>query len=224
MSASATRASLGAVLGVCLVLLACVEARSVTITFGEAGEGLDGFMCRDSTGTPILSRLEDASGQMQPAALVLDFIRLGGLPGCRSGQVVSWCADHPCAPIAEHRACVPVQFSPIDGLSRPQLRAAVLDSLRSLGGTALTPDAPDEFVLVRMVGTAQACGEVERRPDGTLPPFDEARLVGCVYSCPVLLDALEGDLYLGFDTLTDLCEQGVRVCAAGDLHWQPVEL
>jgi len=225
MSTSAgTRASLGAVLGVCLVLLTCVEVRRVTITFGDRGEGLDGFMCRDSTGTPILTRLEDTTGQMQPAALVVDYIRLGGLPGCRSGQVMSWCSDHSCAPIAEARACVPVQFSPVDGLSRPQLRAAVQDSLRSLGGTALTSDAPDEFVLVRMVGTAQTCAEVERRPDGTLPLFDEAKLVGCVYSCPVLLDELDGDLFLGFETLTDLCEQGVRVCAAGDLHWQPIDL
>ncbi|HVE85386.1 MAG TPA: hypothetical protein VND93_21180 [Myxococcales bacterium] len=221
---SATRASVAAVLGLSLLLVTCVEVRQVRITFGDQGEGLDGFMCRDTTGTPILSRLEDGAGQMQPAALVLDFIRLGGLPGCRSGQVMSWCSDHPCAPIAEHRACISVQFSPPDGLSRAELRASIQDALHSLGGTLLTGDAPDEFVLVRLVGTAQSCAEVERQADGTLPVFDEARLVGCVYSCPVLLDALEGDLFLGFDTLTDLCEQGVRVCAAGDLHWQPINL
>lgn len=221
---SAARAGLGAMLGMGLLLGACVQVREVELTFGDEGEGLDGFMCRDPSGAPILTRLQDGAGQMQPAALVLDFIRLGGLPGCRSGQVVSWCVDHPCAPIAGHRACVSTQFSPVTGLDRPQLRASIQQTMDAMKGTLVTGDAPDEFVLVRLVGTAQSCAEVEQRPDGTLPPFDEPKLVGCVYSCPVLLDALEGDLFLGFDTLTDLCEQGVRVCAAGDLHWQPIEL
>lgn len=218
------RASLAAILALNLVLVTCVEVRRIQITFGEQGEGLDGFLCRDTAGTPILTRLDDGSGQSRPAALVVDFIRLGGLPGCRSGQVVRWCVDHPCAPIAEHRACIEVQFSPLTGLTRPQLRQAVQESLRNMDGTLLSGDAPDEFVLVRVVGTAQTCAEVERRGDGTIPPFDEDRLVGCAYSCPVLLDSLEGDLFLGFETLTDVCEQGVRVCAAGDLHWQPIEL
>jgi hypothetical protein len=210
--------------GLWLLLASCVETRRVELTFGDEGEGLDGFMCRDTSGAPILTRLQDGAGQMQPAALVLDFIHLGGLPGCRSGQVMSWCVDHPCAPISEHRACVSAQFSPAGGLTRAQLRASIQQTMGSLEGTLLTGDAPDEFVLVRLVGTAQTCDELARRPDGTLPPFDDAKLVGCVYSCPVLLDALEGDLFLGFDTLTDLCEQGVRVCAAGDLHWQPIQL
>jgi hypothetical protein len=218
------RVSLGVVLALNLVLLTCVQVREVHITFGEQGEGLDGFLCRDTAGTPIVTRLEDGSGLVGQTALVVDFIRLGGLPGCRSGQVVRWCVDHPCAPIAEHRACIEVQFPQVGGLSRSQLRQAIQDSLRQMNGTLLSGDAPNEFVLVRVVGTAQACGEVERRGDGTLPPFDEDKLVGCAYSCPVLLDSLEGDLFLGFETLTDVCEQGVRVCAAGDLHWQPIEL
>jgi hypothetical protein len=218
------RATRAAVTGLGLLLASCIEIRQVELTFGDQGEGLDGFMCRDTSGTPILTRLQDGSGQMQPAALVLDFIHLGGLPGCRSGQVMSWCVDHPCAPIPEHRACVSAQFSTAGGLTRQELRASVQQTMSSLEGTLVTGDAPDEFVLVRLVGTAQTCEELARRPDGTLPDFDDAKLVGCVYSCPVLLDALEGDLFLGFDTLTDICEQGVRVCAAGDLHWQPIQL
>ena len=206
-----------------LVLLTqCVEVRRVQLTFGEEGEGLDGFLCRDVAGTPILRRLEQMDGTMGPAALVVDFIRLGGLPGCRSGQVVRWCADHTCAPIASHRACIGAQFSPVAGMTRSEMRAAVQQALQDLSGTLLTGDAPDEFVLVRLVGTAQSCADVAARGDGTLPAFDEGRLVGCAYSCPVLLDSLQGDLFLGFETLTDICEQGIRVCAAGDLHWQPV--
>jgi len=218
------RATSVVVMGLGLLLASCVQTRQVELTFGDEGEGLDGFMCRDTSGAPILDRLQDGAGQMQPAALVLDFIRLGGLPGCRSGQVMSWCVDHPCAPIASHRACVEAQFSSVDGLTRPQMRAALQQTMTSLKGTLLTGDAPDEFVLVRLVGTAQSCDQLAAQPDGTLPAFDDSKLVGCVYSCPVLLDSLQGDLFLGFDTLTDLCEQGVRVCAAGDLHWQPIQL
>jgi len=218
------RATSVVVTGLGLLLASCVQTRQVELTFGDEGEGLDGFMCRDPAGAPILDRLQDGAGQMLPAALVLDFIRLGGLPGCRSGQVMSWCVDHPCAPIASHRACVEAQFSSVDGLTRPQMRASLQQVMTSLKGTLLTGDAPDEFVLVRLVGTAQSCDQLAQLPDGTLPAFDDSKLVGCVYSCPVLLDSLQGDLFLGFDTLTDLCEQGVRVCAAGDLHWQPIQL
>ena len=49
----------------------------------------------------------------------------------------------------------------------------------------------------------------------------DLELVGCAYSCPALLDAVEGDVYLGFDTLTEQCAQGVRVCASGNLRWRP---
>ena len=44
---SATRV-LWAVLGMAL-LGSCVQVREVELTFGEEGEGLDGFMCRDNT-------------------------------------------------------------------------------------------------------------------------------------------------------------------------------
>jgi hypothetical protein len=37
----------------------------------------------------------------------------------------------------------------------------------------------------------------------------------------VLLDQLEQDVFLGFDTLTEKCAQGVRVCASGSLRWEP---
>jgi hypothetical protein len=56
-----------------LVAAACVENRSVSLTFGTDGEGLDGFMCKDRTETLLLSRLPP-SGQ---ASLVVDFVTLG---------------------------------------------------------------------------------------------------------------------------------------------------
>lgn len=199
-----------------MLLSSCVETRSVALTFGSEGEGLDGFMCRDSTGTPLLSRLP-SDGK---ASLVVDFVRLGGVPGCRTGQMVKWCATHDCVPIQSTRSCVDVTL-PAPGAPREELRAQLLAAMRASGGAEAISDAPDEFVLVRVVGTTQACDTLLPAGNEPLPAFDKSLLVGCAYSCPVLFDKVEQDVYLGFETLTAMCEQGVRTCSDGQLQWQP---
>ena len=40
-------------------------------------------------------------------------------------------------------------------------------------------------------------------------------------SSPLLFDQLNQEVYLGFDTLTALCEQGVRTCSDSKLIWNP---
>lgn len=199
-----------------LLLCGCVETRSVAITFGTEGEGLDGFMCKDSAGAHLLSRLP-SDGH---ASLVVDFVRLGGVPGCRSGQLVKWCATHECVPIQSTRSCVDVTL-PAPGATRAETRAALLAALRASGAKEALADAPDEFVLVRVVGTTQGCDSLLPSGNAALPAFDQSLLLGCAYSCPVLFDKVEQDVYLGFDTLTDACEQGVRTCSDGQLQWQP---
>lgn len=202
-----------------LMLGACVETRTVAVTFGDNGEGLDGFLCREGTGTPMLKRLEDPSGVPRPASLVIDFVGLQGLPGCRSGQLIRHCTTHDCRPLAPHRACVPLQLPAVGSKTRGELRAAVKASIEQVKAR-LSEDAPAEAVMVRVVGTSQSCQELMSTSGSALPAFDPAQLVGCAYSCPVLLDVHAGELYLGFDTLTEACEQGVRICAAGDLRWR----
>ena len=199
-----------------LLLTSCVETRSVSITFGSDGEGLDGFMCKDSSGAFLLSRLPPDGH----ASLVVDFVRLGGVPGCRTGQLIKWCSTHECVPIQSTRSCVDVTL-PAPGAPREELRASLLASLRASGAKEALADAPDEFVIVRVVGTTQACETLLPVASAELPAFDKSLLVGCAYSCPVLLDKVEQDLYLGFETLTGVCEQGVRTCSDGQLQWQP---
>ncbi|MFZ5470797.1 MAG: hypothetical protein ACOZIN_15335 [Myxococcota bacterium] len=207
------------VLAVVMCLWGCVETRSVGLNFGEAGEGLDGFLCKDGSGKLLLERLGDG-GSARPASLVFDFVRLGGVPGCRSGQLIRWCAAHECVPIAQARACLTVEL-PSGGDERSSLRAALSEGLRSLEGQSVIGDAPDEFVIVRMVGTTQSCEALTPSAGGALPSFERSALVGCAYSCPVLLDRAEQEVYLGFETLTEQCEQGVNICADDQLHWQP---
>lgn len=199
-----------------LVLSSCVETRSVALTFGSEGEGLDGFMCRDSAEVPLLSRLPP-DGR---ASLVVDFVRLGGVPGCRTGQLMKWCTTHECVPIQSTRTCLDATL-PLPGAPREELRAALLTAMRSLGAPETSADAPDEFVLVRVVGTTQGCDTLLPAGADPLPAFDKSKLVGCAYSCPVLFDKVEQDVYLGFETLTASCEQGVRICSDGQLQWQP---
>jgi hypothetical protein len=199
-----------------LLLCSCVETRSVSLTFGDEGEGLDGFMCRDSAQRFLLSRLP-ADGR---ASLVIDFVRLGGVPGCRTGQLIKWCATHDCVPIQSTRSCIDVTL-PAPGAPREELRASLLAALRASGTKEALADAPDEFVLVRVVGTAQGCDSLLPAGNEPLPAFDKSQLVGCAYSCPVLFDKVEQDVYLGFETLVAECDQGVRICSDGQLQWQP---
>jgi hypothetical protein len=206
-----------------LALAGCSVQRQVSLTFGSDGEGLDGFMCRDSTGQFLLDRAKEGDGGVRGSALVFDFVRLGGVPGCRTGQLVKWCATHECRPLKSTRACVPANLPTVASMMpREQLRAAVLAALRQGGNAGVLADAPDEFVIVRVVGTLQSCDALALQgPDAELPAFEKSQLLGCAYSCPVLLDRVDQDVYLGFETLTGVCEQGVRTCSDGTLSWQP---
>lgn len=203
--------------GLLLVLCgaACVPTRTVTVSFGESGEGLDGFLCKDDSGSYLLSRLPPDGA----ASLVFDFVSLSGVPGCRTGQLLQWCKDRHCAPIPSTRGCVPLTL-PAPVVEREDLRAAVRAALRQVNGDEAIADAPDEFVLARVVGTTQTCDELRLRGDGTLPSFDSTKLLGCAYSCPVLFDRVDQDVYLGFDGFVGKCEQGVRICSADELTWQ----
>ncbi len=206
-----------------LSLAGCSVQRQVSLTFGSDGEGLDGFMCRDSSGQFLLDRAKDGDGGVRGAALVFDFVRLGGVPGCRTGQLVKWCATHECRPLRSARACVATTLPTVGSMMpREQLRASVLAALRQGGNAGVLADAPDEFVIVRVVGTLQSCDALALQGrDAELPGFEKSQLLGCAYSCPVLLDRVDQDVYLGFETLTGVCEQGVRTCSDGTLSWQP---
>jgi hypothetical protein len=205
------------------VIAACSVQREVSLTFGSEGEGLDGFMCKDPQGQFLLDRAKDADGGVRSGSLVFDFVRLGGVPGCRTGQLVKWCATRECKPLRHTRACVPLSLPTVAPMQkREDLRGQVLSAMKAVRATGVLDDAPDEFVIVRAVGTLEPCTALTPKPeDVELPAFDKAQLLGCAYSCPVLLDRVEQEVYLGFETLTVQCEQGVRTCSDGQLQWQP---
>jgi hypothetical protein len=203
-----------------LLAAACAQYREVTVTFGDTGEGLDGFLCRDTNSMLLLDRLGADAGT-SPASLVTDIVGIeNGQPGCRTGQLIKWCSAHACGPMPRRRNCETLQLpTGVSGLAREDVRARVREQLQRLSGTQVVADAPDEFVILRVVATRQPCDQVMPAGD-VLPDLDPMQLVGCAYSCPTLFDRAT-DVYLGFETLTASCEQGVRICAGNELHWQP---
>lgn len=214
-----------ALFAVLLLAAACTVQREVSLTFGSEGEGLDGFMCRDPNANNqfLLDRAKDGDGGVKSGSLVFDFVRLGGVPGCRTGQLVKWCSTHECKPLLTTRSCVPITLPTVASMMpREDLRGAILLAMRQATNFGVATDAPDEFVIVRAVGTLESCDTLLPAPGAVeLPAFDKKLLTGCAYSCPVLLDRVDQELYLGFETLTGLCEQGVRTCSDGQLQWQP---
>lgn len=199
-----------------LLLAGCAPTRTVSLTFGQDGEGLDGFMCKDESGKYLLERLP-ANGA---ASLVFDFIALKGVPGCRTGQLLQWCKgakDGKCQPLPSSRGCVSMTLDQPEAM-RDALREQLRARMREIRGTEAIPDAPDEYVLVRVVGTTETCDEIRSRE--TTVPFVQSKLLGCAYSCPVRLDDVEQSVYLGFDGFVGKCSQGVVICSATDLSWR----
>lgn len=183
--------------------ISCTETNNIQLTFGENGEGLDGFVCRDTSGEFLLNRIQSR------VTTVVDFIATGGFPGCRGSQIRSWC-DTPgrCRLLEEHRYCEEQTYTDVElpsSWTEEQAKAAVSDVLVQ-SAFAITSDAPDGWILVRVVTTTQSCAEIA---SGLSP----AALVGCAYASPARLDTFRGKLFLGFDTVGGCNGDAVTACA-----------
>jgi hypothetical protein len=214
-----------------MLLAGCVVQENVTITFGDNGEGLDGFLCKDASKAYVLDRLEPlagvdggmlgadggvtAPGGMAQASLITDFLTLGGVPDCRISQLIEWCKTHDCHAIPNTQKCTTIELpTGVTGMDREVLRGLVLTQIKALKGHEITNLAPDGFTMLRVVATAQTC-------DQAMAYLDPQKLVGGAYTCPVDFDHVEGEVFVGFDTLTGICEQGLRTMSSQMLTWQP---
>ncbi len=206
-----------------LIVLACVDVRTLELTFGDQGEGLDGFLCRDTAGDFLLERVIVPTGGFNRLNLVVDFVSLDqGVPGCRGAQIIAWCASHDCTPLPR-RVCVPYDAPPslsirtdtIQNL-RFDLNQSIFGSGGALDGVSLTGDAPQGTTLIRTVATLEPCDSLLTYDSGakTYPSFDVAQLVGCAYSSPVSIGSARGEVFLGFEQAAVSCtEQQVTDCA-----------
>jgi hypothetical protein len=190
-----------------LALAACEERHTVTLLLGPNDTTLTaGFTCRDDTGTLLVEQTR--RGAAYSFQLVFDTVGLGAtFPGCRGEELFAACTGHACGRIG--RYCVTVSIAQGD-FGSP---AAILASLHAqIGHPQLIADAPRDPVVVRAVATQQSCTEL-LPADGTYPRLDADQVVGCAYSCPVVLDDLRGSLGMALDTLDDQCASQVRACA-----------
>jgi hypothetical protein len=198
-----------------LLLASCKDVATVHLTFGAQRTPL-AFRCRDASQRILPVRAVDKNRVFRVAILV-DFVRLGGVPGCRPSDIAQWCIGHGCTPITDDPAHARVCFDYERQLgtlaSGDDALKAMGDALADVDGRMISDDAPHEPVLVRAVATAQPCSDFT----GAEAVYDTTQLVGCAMSCPVQLDSVGGDVSLELPTLSDKCEDGVDACATGML-------
>src|SRR5260370_796065 len=70
-------------------------------------------------------------------------------------------------------------------------------------------------VIVRAVATQESCTEIELTNGALWVSVDKTKALGCAYSCPVQLDAVDGPISLGLDVLDKTqCVPTMQACAA----------
>lgn len=174
----------------------------------------DGFACRERGSSSLLIERAISAGRLE-LSLIVDFIDLEGeLPSCRGEQLAAWCVSHGGCEVLPLpggvRYCQRIELD-VAGMSSQQILGA---AHAELAGRTVIEDAPDVPVLVRAVATTQTCDEVAAAIDGAFPDFAPDAVVGCAYSCPVLLDAADR-VTLAIDTFDDDCAAQVLACAVG---------
>lgn len=200
----------------------CHTEHTVRLELGDGASGItQGFLCRTEVALPELAagdylfeRGHDPATGTVSFSLVVDVVSLGRvLPGCLPEELLGVCRGGACGVAA--RACQPVSVSGPRGKRLVAMTEAERAAFLSELGRALRvlpplfSDAPDGPVVMRAVLSTQPCAELVERQD-----FAADRLMGCAYSCPAVLDELDGSLRLGFATSDELCAPEVRACAA----------
>ena len=193
-----------------LALLGCERTHDVSIRLGPDDQSVTtGFQCRRDDGTFI----GDIAlvGDRLKFNVVVDFIDLGGgVPGCRGEELVKTCKQRgACTLPTTARYCAPLDLpvALIGQADQKQLIGLVHDQLVADG--AITTDAPNGPLLIRAVATTESCAAITPGH-----PFALAQVIGCAYSCPVVLDDIGGPVGLSLDVLDDHCEAQVKVCAS----------
>ncbi len=198
-------------------LTGCVVEHDVLLDLAAGPGGTPaGFYCRAPSATggapflleqtaplapPCASTCE--SGVCRSAAFVFDFVETDGVPSCRAGSIASYCDTSRCEVAV--RRCFDVDVCVTSDVRRTVEVAD--EAIRRASAGVILAEAPDGPVMIRMIGAAQRCDEIER--DG----LDARATFGCAYSCPAQLDSVEGTVLLDLDAFDDECGQSALACA-----------
>lgn len=202
---------------VILIVAACEQQHDIQLLLGPTSDTLSqGFLCvQDADPTKLLASKAKVVNGLAIINLVVDVIGFGGaFPGCRGEEIVALCSHASCdviaAPDGSDRFCLQFQVPPAE---LGDIAALKNDLRGQLKGKVVMHDTPDIPVIIRAVATSQDCSQISTPSNGTYPALDPNLALGCAYSCPALLDEIDGPVALSFDALDDHCEQAVRVCA-----------
>lgn len=196
----------------------CAVGHDVPLELVGLDEGHPaGFLCRAPSaggGGPYLAevvaprlRTCDAScagGGCRVESYVFDFVEVGGVPSCSGATLVDWCSTPGRCRVALRR-CVEIDACVASSVTSSA--RSVADGLHAATGGVVTDAPPPGTVLVRMIGSAQSCADIEA--NGLV----RQDVFGCAYSCPVQLAVAEGAVQLDLGALDDECGQAVYGCA-----------
>lgn len=177
-----------------LAVVGCDQVYDVTLDISDAA-AVRGFGCQNDAGFLLQERLTG-----KQVYIVVDVIDVGTeILSCRTTTIVDWCTSHPCKVIARKSTPIAVSGASPDGALEQafqQLRA---------GDGGLSDLPTDRTVLVRFVATSEQNSDPTTTLDGT-------QAGGCVYSCPVRLDATGTlDLDLDYPPFAP-CQSAVEAC------------
>ena len=194
-----------------LLLAGCEPVNEVRLVVPDDAVGLS---CVDSATGDLLIERGVTAGAVE-ASVVLDYLAFDGVPSCRAVQLVRWCNNRGC-PVVQ-RDCIRVRLSPVP--APEAVREAFGAEVARM--SPITFDAPDGVVTVRATLTTQTCEELASGAGG-FPELSCDALLACIYSCPVQLDEVSGDVELELDALGTTCtEAEVGICAGigvGDMN------
>jgi hypothetical protein len=193
-----------------IAVAACQRTHELQVLLGpNADTPSAGFLCKqDADPTKLLLERPDVlSGKTVTFNVVVDIVSLGGhLPGCRGEEIVASCTPGTCTLAVDRadRYCKKEMFDVSLASDRPTLMHQITADLAKM---PIATDAPNGPVLLRAIATSQSCDDVHTGK------IDPTLAVGCAYSCPAVLDDIDGPISLSLDVLDDQCESTVRACA-----------
>lgn len=204
-----TRAAL---LGLCLLALGCERVAHVRLRLSVPDGTPGGFKCTDSCGTPLLSRAfagAPPSGNASAVARLSvrgDFIRLASQPlGSSPAQLVQYCTAAPGNCVATPGSCRDLELQ-VTGTELDRMGSLLAAKLEE-APLVITQDAPEGFVIFRVVVDSRPCAQV----DETFLPT----LIGCAFTSPLVLEqGGELNVGLGSPAAQNFCNFAVLRCAS----------
>jgi hypothetical protein len=189
--------ALAVMLGLTLLTVACAPTHEVELDLTSRRP----LACVEGDGTAelVVARTMTTENRARDLVYVFDFITLTGFPRCGAGSIADFCSAGACVLSAPTRRCIHIPRAHLDSVvaASPGELPAPIDVVPDEALGALLTDAPDGPLLIRLVATME---DASALCDGApLALFDPDLVLGCAYSCPVVLDEAREPIAVDLD-------------------------